>query len=123
MVCLDGEELSFWKMTSKGAKRPDGAAAYAKKMIDRYTPDWVIFEDPQTARCKGEKTKQLIDAMTKVARQSQANCMVVERDKASRTSIKRPTHSSRVTPNSTPSQSNEIGHSILSQGLRSCSKR
>jgi len=79
MVCFDGHQLLFWKMTSKGAKRPDAAAAFAKKMIDRYAPDWVIFEDPKMARCKGENTKQLISAMIKVARHSQANCMVVER--------------------------------------------
>ena len=79
MVCLDGDKLIFWKMTSKGTKRPDAAAAYARKMVDLYTPDWVIVEDPKMARFKGEKTKQLITAMTKVARKSQANCMVVER--------------------------------------------
>ena len=79
MICLDGNELTFWKMAKKAASSPESAAAYAEKMIERYAPDWVIMEKHEEARYKGVKTKELIAAMTSVARQSQANCLVIAR--------------------------------------------
>ena len=79
MICLDGDELAFWKMSKKAATSKQAAAAYAHTMLERYNPDWVILEDTTKAQRKGANTKALIAGMVEASRQSQANCMVVER--------------------------------------------
>ena len=79
MVYMEDGQLVCWKMSSLAATCPEAAAAYAAKLIARYTPDWVILEDAEQARCKGKRTKRLIAAMARVAQKSAANVMIVQR--------------------------------------------
>ncbi|MBB4302833.1 hypothetical protein GGD81_001869 [Rhodobium orientis] len=78
-VLFVGKTLKHWAMSGKASRSPEFAAAQAKRWIDELRPDVVITEKIPEGSRKGERTRQVIAAVARVARNRVLNDIVLPR--------------------------------------------
>ena len=78
-VLLQHEALKDWRMSREASASPEKAVTYAHKWIDRLQPDAVIVEATESAERKGEKTKRIVAAFARTARERRILVVCVER--------------------------------------------
>ena len=66
-VFLIGEQLLDWGLSRKASKSPELAATHTQKLIEALKPDVVVSEDISNSSTKSSRTRQLIDAIARVA--------------------------------------------------------
>lgn len=66
-VLLIGEQLLDWGLSRKASKSPELAATYTQKLVDALSPDVVVTESVPKTSTKSKKTRQLIEAVARVA--------------------------------------------------------
>jgi hypothetical protein len=66
-VFLIGDKLMDWHVSVKAAENTIEAMGYAQQQINRFTPDAVVTEDPDTAQHKGANSLRLIAAIARTA--------------------------------------------------------
>jgi ribosomal protein L17 len=66
-VLLLGERLLDWGISNHASKSPERAMKHAEKLITDFTPDVVVTEDIPATSTKGQKTRQIKDAIASVA--------------------------------------------------------
>lgn len=66
-VYLAGGKLRDWRISGKAAKSPKAAAAQTQRWINRLKPEVVITEKAEEAAKKGDKTKEIIEAIARTA--------------------------------------------------------
>jgi len=69
-VFMIGGELRDWGLSRKASNSPNLAAKQAKSWIDHLKPNVVVTEKTDDSSNKGEKSKLLIEAITKVTAES-----------------------------------------------------
>jgi hypothetical protein len=78
-VFFIGDTLRDWGISRKASKSPALTAAKTQEWINALKPDVVVSEKPETARHKGEHTKQLMNAVKNVASHNYLLDVSVER--------------------------------------------
>ncbi len=78
-IYMDGEEVLFWKMSSKAYHDLGYAADFVSQLIEEFVPNVVITEQLLHAQRKGKHTKLVIAALGKAAEKSSIESMAVPR--------------------------------------------
>ena len=66
-VFLIGDRLVDWRISDRASKSADKAAERTRRLIAELRPDVVVTEKPESASKKGDKTKEIIQAIAAVA--------------------------------------------------------
>lgn len=77
-VLVIGERLLDWGLSRMASTSPELAAKHAEKLIADLAPDVVVTEDIPKTSTKGSRTRQLIDAITRVAERAKLLSMRVQ---------------------------------------------
>jgi len=81
-VLFVGKTLKHWAISGKASRSSELAAVQAKRWIDELKPDVVITEKILQDSRKGERTRQVIAAVARVARNRVLNDIVMPRARA-----------------------------------------
>jgi len=77
---MDGDEILYWKMSTKAALSGTLAAEFALALIDEFSPNVVITEQLANAQRKGKHTKLIIQAIATTAKDAAVLDMEVARE-------------------------------------------
>lgn len=80
-VYLIGDELIEWEVSREAARSSAKADKYVRKLINKLHPDFIITEDADKSRHKGETMKNIIKTVTRTADHSLALNAVIQRTK------------------------------------------
>lgn len=80
VIYMIGDEVLFWKMSTKASMNDELAADFAQKLIHEFAPDVVITEKLAQALRKGRHTKNVIRSIASAAKNAKALDIEVARE-------------------------------------------
>lgn len=82
VVYMDGNEVIYWKMSSKAYGDFEYAAEFVGQLIEQFAPNVIITETLAHAQRKGAHTKAVIEAIAKAAARSPVLDLSIARENA-----------------------------------------
>jgi len=81
-VFFIGERLVDWQISDRASASPESAGQYIAGWIEDFGPRAVISERPDTARRKGERSREILSAIGAAAAASGCIHVAIAREKA-----------------------------------------